>query len=67
MCTFDSPVAPCEVMRTMVVTDQTQRQCAAEHDCAPGTHCPLCGYFTGFEWIEAPQKEGEGPPHGRRT
>jgi len=29
----------------MVLTDETQAQCAREHDCPPGFKCPLCGYF----------------------
>lgn len=45
MTFIDSPIARCEAMRTMVLTDQTQAQCAREHDCPPGTVCPLCGWF----------------------
>ena len=45
MTFLDSPIARCEAMRTMVLTDQTQSQCAREHDCPPGTVCPLCGWF----------------------
>lgn len=45
MSTFDSPIARCPAVREMVLTDQTQAQCAREHDCPPGTVCPLCGYF----------------------
>jgi hypothetical protein len=45
MTFIDSPIARCEAMRTMVLTDQTQGQCAREHDCPPGTICPLCGWF----------------------
>lgn len=45
MTFIDSPIARCEAMRTMVLTDQTQSQCAREHDCPPGTICPLCGWF----------------------
>lgn len=46
MSFFDSPIARCEAMRQMVLTDETQAQCAREHDCPPGFKCPLCGYFT---------------------
>lgn len=52
MVTFDSPIARCEAMRVMVLTDQTQAQCAREHGCPPGTLCPLCGYF-----VEPPETE----------
>jgi hypothetical protein len=46
MSFFDSPIARCEAVRQMVLTDETQAQCAREHDCPPGFKCPLCGYFT---------------------
>ena len=49
MCTFDAPISRCEAMRCMVITDQTQRQCATEHECPPGMACPLCGCFTGAD------------------
>lgn len=46
MSFFDSPIARCEVVREMVLTDETQAECAREHNCSPGLKCPLCGYFT---------------------
>lgn len=46
MSFFDSPIARCEAVRQMVLTDETHAQCAREHDCPPGFKCPLCGYFT---------------------
>ncbi|MDD3352355.1 hypothetical protein [Zoogloea sp.] len=45
MSFIDSPISRCEAVREMVLTDQTQGQCAREHDCPPGRVCPLCGYF----------------------
>ena len=45
MCFFDSPIARCEVIHELVLTDETQAECAGEHHCPPGTHCPLEGYF----------------------
>ena len=45
MSTFDSPLARCEALREMVLTDQTQAECAHEHGCPPGSPCPLCGWF----------------------
>jgi len=42
---FDSPIAPCTAIREYVLTDQTQAQCAREHDCPPERVCPLHGYF----------------------
>jgi hypothetical protein len=46
MSFFDAPLARCEAVRQMVLTDETQPECAREHDCPPGFKCPLCGYFT---------------------
>ena len=36
MSFIDSPIGRCEAVREMVLTDQTQRQCALEHGCPPG-------------------------------
>lgn len=47
MCTFDAPIARCEAMHVMVITDLTQAQCACEHECPNGVVCPLDGFFTG--------------------
>ena len=33
MSFIDSPISRCEAVREMVLTDQTQRQCALEHGC----------------------------------
>lgn len=65
MCTFDAPISRCEAMRVMVITDQTQRQCACEHECPDGMVCPLLGCFSGVElavqrptrWRHAPSWE----------
>lgn len=46
MSTFDSPIARCEAVREMVLTDETQAECAREHECPSDRICPLCGYFT---------------------
>ncbi|GEM_PF-1920684 len=45
MVTFDSPIARCSAVHEMVLTDETQAECAREHDCPPGRVCPLDGYF----------------------
>ena len=45
MSVFDSPIARCEAVREMVLTDVTQAECARDHDCAAGQICPLCGFF----------------------
>ena len=46
MSFIDFPIARCELAHAIVLTDETQGECAREHDCPPGTACPLCGYFT---------------------
>ena len=57
MSFFDSPLARCEAVRQMVVTDETQAECAREHDCPPGFKCPLCGYFTESRGISEEASE----------
>lgn len=46
MSFFDSPLGRCEAVREMVLLDETQAECAREHDCPPGRECPLDGCFT---------------------
>ncbi|MGE5386484.1 MAG: hypothetical protein ACM3SV_11435 [Betaproteobacteria bacterium] len=41
MSFLDSPICRCELMHAMVLTDQTQRQCAEEHECPTAQRCPL--------------------------
>lgn len=55
MCFFDSPVARCEAVREMVLLDETQRECAREHDCPPGRKCPLAGCFTEASGVYGPE------------
>lgn len=45
MSFLDSPIARCDAAHTMVLTDQTQRQCGLEHACPAGRVCPLDGCF----------------------
>ena len=51
MSFIDSPIGRCEAVREMVLTDQTQRQCAAEHACPPGRNCPLEGCFAELSGV----------------
>ena len=51
MSYLDSPIGFCEVGRTIVLTDQTQKQCAFEHDCPPGRNCPLHNCFARISGI----------------
>lgn len=46
MTIIDSPIARCEAVHEMVLTDETQAECAREHNCPADRVCPLCGYFT---------------------
>lgn len=45
MSTFDSPIARCSAVHEIVLTDETQAECAREHECPSDRICPLCGYF----------------------
>lgn len=45
MCYFDSPVGRCEIVREMVLLDQTQADCAREHACRRTRKCPLRAHF----------------------
>lgn len=45
MTYFDSPIARCEAIHELVLTDETQLECAREHACPADRVCPLCGYF----------------------
>jgi hypothetical protein len=51
MSFFDAPISPCDAVQEMVLTDQTQRQCALEHGCPPGRNCPLNGCFAEISGV----------------
>jgi hypothetical protein len=51
MSFIDSPISRCEAVREMVLTDQTQRQCALEHGCPPGRECPLDTCFAEISGV----------------
>ena len=53
MSIFDSPLGRCEAVHEMVLTDETQLECAREHDCPPDRQCPLAGYFTEHSGVVA--------------
>jgi len=52
MSYLDSPISRCEEAHTMVLIDQTQEQCADEHECPVGRFCPLAGYFADMHSAE---------------
>jgi hypothetical protein len=62
MSVFDSPIARCDAVREMVLTDETQSACAREHDCPPGRICPLVSYFADEIELNL-SKEGAPLPH----
>jgi len=61
MSIFDSPIARCEAARAMVLTDETQAECAREHECPPNRICPLCGYFTETSGVAEEHAETKIP------
>lgn len=63
---FDSPFEFCSVCRQYVLLDQTQRQCAREHDCSEAARCPLRRCFTGIEFGAGRIAPAPGPPRRLR-
>ncbi|WP_374324991.1 hypothetical protein [Azonexus sp.] len=51
MSIFDAPISRCEAIHEMVLTDETESECACEHGCPPGRECPLHGCFTEHSGI----------------
>ncbi|MBP8897707.1 MAG: hypothetical protein KBG32_04420 [Sulfuritalea sp.] len=54
---FDSPIESCPVCGQIVALDQTQRECAREHQCESNVECPLRKYFTGLDFSAALAKD----------
>lgn len=71
MSFIDSPISRCEAVREMVLTDQTQHQCALEHGCPPGRTCPLDGCFAEISGVTEAVTLGElaavGMAHQRKA
>jgi hypothetical protein len=61
---FDSPMELCPRCNNYVLLDQSQKECASEHQCTEGD-CPLARYFSG-KTFETPAKPGprEGQDSG---
>jgi hypothetical protein len=59
---FDSPFAYCPKCDQMVLLDQMQRECKAEHGCGD-IECPLLACFCGIDF----QRTGPKTPKARRT
>ena len=47
---FDSPFSFCALCQEVVLLDQTQRECAAEHKCRGDESCPLRRCFSGYDF-----------------
>lgn len=63
MCTFDGPIARCEAVHEMVLTDETQVECALEHGCPAERRCPLQNYFAEFSGlVETDPADLASPP-----
>ena len=66
MSGFDVHFAPCAAVGEMVITDQTQLECAHEHECPPGRQCPLDGDFaevSGLVEEIPPELHVQAVPH----
>ena len=57
MGVLDSPIGRCEAKKEMVLLDETQAECAAEHGCKPGCDCPLEGHFAKVSGLSDEQAE----------
>lgn len=57
MSFIDSPIGRCEAVKEMVLLDETQLECAREHDCPPGRNCPLEGCFAPVSGLTAEDAE----------
>lgn len=60
MSFIDSPIACCDVVREIVLLDQTQAECAREHACGPRTRCPLAGCFARVSGLTDEDAEALG-------
>ena len=66
MSMFDSPIGRCEAVREMVLLDETQLECAAEHECPPERDCPLHGHFASVSGLSEEDAERLAKPVSRR-
>jgi hypothetical protein len=64
---FNSPLEYCTVCRMYVALDQTQRECAAEHDCTPQQPCPLAHLFAVHGSGAVPEYAGDAPAAQMQT
>jgi hypothetical protein len=50
---FDSPFEYCKTCGEYVLLDQTNAECAREHNCRDAAGCVLRRFFTGIEFRKA--------------
>jgi len=62
MSIFDAPISRCEAIHEMVLTDETECECAREHDCPPDRICPLHGCFAEHSGLSEATSEIQLPP-----
>ncbi len=55
MSFIDSPIGRCEAVKEMVLLDETQVECAREHQCPHGRICPLDGCFASMSGVSEEQ------------
>ena len=58
MSYIDSPIGICKAEHTIMLTDQTQRECALEHGCPAGRDCPLDGCFARVSGLSEEHARG---------
>jgi len=64
---FNSPLEYCTVCRMYVALDQSQRECGAEHGCAPQQPCPLAYLFAVHGPGAVPEYAGDTPAAKTQT
>ncbi|MBL8437294.1 MAG: hypothetical protein JNM61_03765 [Zoogloeaceae bacterium] len=57
MSFIDSPLGRCDAVKEMVLLDETQVECAREHNCPAGRNCPLEGCFAPVSGLTAADAE----------
>lgn len=62
MSYFDVPLGRCEVMRTMVMIDQTEAECTLDNGCPVGRRCALAASLKPPHAAEcAPRAPAQAP------
>ena len=64
---FNSPLHYCPLCRQYVALDQSQSECAREHDCSPEQPCPLAHLFSVRAPGDTPRGATDAPAQGTQT